>query len=293
MYGYINIDKYELKYKDFIVYKKLYCSVCNALKNHLGLKGCMLTSYDATLFIAIFDGLELTQTEQILSCPLNPFKKFYPRFDVSETAMTYTAFISLFYAYAKTKDNLLDEGKRKYRKRIEKINNNPKYHALLNINENLFRQLSKILDDYFELEKRQTSTFDELSNKMGELFGKAFQGYCTFSNVNIDSNDLFEIGFQIGKWIYLADAIDDLDLDITNRQFNPILHMKDYNELTEQELQDKVIFISNCLIQNLEYRLKQLHLLRNNEIIHNITCFGMSHSIERIIKKRKEKIHAK
>lgn len=287
MYGYIKTDKLELKYKQYINYRRLYCSVCNSLKDCLGLQACLLTSYDATFFLAFFDGLEYTQDEYTLKCPLNPMKRQISNFKISKNAMYYVAFISAFYYYAKTKDNIIDEGKRKYRRRLKKFDSNSKYLCLLNKDKALISVLNKKLDDYFVYESDPQKDFDNLSNKIGELFGEAFAGYSSFSLMHLDKTLLYDVGFNIGKWIYLADAFDDLHKDIKNKAFNPILFMVDYSTLSTDELNQKITFMSKCLTQKIYYSIKKMKLLRNNEIIENILLFGMQKSIDSIILNRK------
>lgn len=293
MFGYIRIDKYELKYKQFIEYKKMYCSLCNSLKDNLGVRGCMLTSYDATLFLTIFDSIEVERQEYKLSCPINPFKKVSKNIFISKTAMKYTAFLSAYYAYIKLNDDIKDEGKRKYKRQLKHLENNSKFKILYKIDDGLLNTLNKKVTEYYKMEKQKVSDFDDLSNKMGELFGEAFTGYLKFSNVVLDENVLYNIGFNIGKWIYIADAFDDLENDIKKQQFNPILFMTDYNLLNNEELSNKILFISKCLTQNVYYELSKLRILRNKEIIHNILIYGMNNSILKIANKNISKGVAK
>lgn len=288
LFGYIKIDKYELKYKQIIQYKNLYCSVCNTLKDNLGLKGCLLTSYDAALFLAIFDSVESHQITYKLSCPLNPFKMRTPSIKVSEKAMKYAAFISVYYAYIKLKDNIQDERKKKYKRKLCRLEKDKRFQALYHIDDGLLNMLNCKVDEYYTMEKQAIYNFDELSNKMGEIVGVAFKGYANFSEVLLDSNVLYNIGFNIGKWIYLVDAYDDLEDDLNKKQFNPMIFMIDFKTLSSEELGEKVLFMSKCLTQNIYSESKKLSMLRNREIIDNILIYGMNNSIIKITKKKNE-----
>ncbi len=287
MYGYIKIDKYELKYKQIASYKKMYCLVCNALKDEISKTSCILTSYDATLFLIFFDSLEFEQKEYRLSCPLNPFKRKNNNAFVSEKAMSYSAFLSVFYFYAKLKDNVLDENKWKNIHSFKKFQKSKKRDFLIDYNEPLFNLLNKKLDDYFFVEESDNASFDDLSNKMGELFGEAFKGYSEITNSQIDKSILYNIGYDFGRWIYLADAFDDLEKDVKNNAFNPIIKMEDYKAINLEYLSDKVLFMSKCITQNIYYEIKKLQVFRNLELIE-ILIYGMNNSILEIINKKRK-----
>lgn len=100
------------------------------------------------------------------------------------------------------------------------------------------------------MEKQAIYNFDELSNKMGEIVGVAFKGYANFSEMLLDSNVLYNIGFNIGKWIYLVDAYDDLEDDLNKKQFNPIIFMIDYKTLSSEELGEKVYNLTYSAIRH-------------------------------------------
>ena len=46
MFGYITVNKDELKIKDYRRYRAFYCGVCHSLGEHYGLSGRMTLTYD-------------------------------------------------------------------------------------------------------------------------------------------------------------------------------------------------------------------------------------------------------
>ena len=54
MFGYIIINKAEMKFKEFDVYQSFYCGICRDLKRKYGACGQLSLSYDMT-FLAILD----------------------------------------------------------------------------------------------------------------------------------------------------------------------------------------------------------------------------------------------
>lgn len=287
MFGYIKKDIYELKYKDIILYKNLYCSLCNGLKNNLGNVSRLLTSYDATFFLAIFDGLDNNKKDIAIRCPLNPFLKKI-KFSVSETAIDYVSLISVYYAITKMEDNWIDEKKIRYKFMKNHILKKRKVQYKLSQNQNLIDKLKKVLDEYYQMENNPKAyTFDKFSNKMGELFGIVFSEFVYVSNIEHSKDILYSLGFSVGKWIYIVDAFDDLKDDKKKNNFNPIFYMKDYDDNTcDDFICDKILFINSILTDKMLDDLSKLTIERNLMIIQNIIKFGMKNSILEIIKNR-------
>ena len=48
MFGYIAINKAEMKFKDYDVYQAYYCGLCRRLKECYGKRGQLTLSYDMT-----------------------------------------------------------------------------------------------------------------------------------------------------------------------------------------------------------------------------------------------------
>ena len=57
MFGYIAINKAEMKFKDYDVYQAYYCGLCRRLKECYGKRGQLTLSYDMTFLIVLLTGL--------------------------------------------------------------------------------------------------------------------------------------------------------------------------------------------------------------------------------------------
>ena len=51
MFGYIAINKAEMKFRDFDIYHAYYCGLCKDLKERYGRSGQITLSYDMTFLI--------------------------------------------------------------------------------------------------------------------------------------------------------------------------------------------------------------------------------------------------
>ena len=57
MFGYIIINKGDMKFKEFDIYHSYYCGLCRVLKEKYGLAGQLSLSYDMTFLIMILSSL--------------------------------------------------------------------------------------------------------------------------------------------------------------------------------------------------------------------------------------------
>ena len=77
MFGYVRVDKGELKVREYEAYCGLYCSLCRALSKRYGVLSRLLLSYDST-FLAMVrlskDGV--LPNFRSGRCSFNPAKRF-------------------------------------------------------------------------------------------------------------------------------------------------------------------------------------------------------------------------
>ena len=65
MFGYIAINKAEMKFKDYDVYQAYYCGLCRRLKECYGKRGQLTLSYDMTFLIVLLTGLYEPKTKPV------------------------------------------------------------------------------------------------------------------------------------------------------------------------------------------------------------------------------------
>ena len=111
MFGYIAINKAEMKFKDYDQYHSYYCGLCKCLKENYGRRGQMTLTYDMTFLIVLLTGLYEPETDvETVSCIAHPFEKHTTR---TNLYTDYAAAMNLIFSYYKCKDDWDDEHKRK------------------------------------------------------------------------------------------------------------------------------------------------------------------------------------
>ena len=94
------------------------------------------------------------------------------------------------------------------------------------------------------------------------------------------------IGYNLGKWIYIIDAFDDMERDIKSGSYNPLLRQYKYEN---QDIKDFKASIAEevkvGLLQALSQATGSLELLKldNKGIISNIAYEGLYGKTERVL----------
>ncbi|MGL4913574.1 MAG: DUF5685 family protein, partial [Romboutsia sp.] len=194
-------------------------------------------------------------------CVVSPFKK--KKKTINEIT-EYAASMNVLLSYYKLEDNLIDD------KGIKDILAYNIYKSKLKLAHEKYpdksNEIKKQLSILNKLEKEDCKSIDKVSNTFGELMGEIF----SYRNDEYES-DLRNIGFNIGKYIYILDAYEDLDKDYDKGRYNPF---KDYiNNKEELKVRvDKLLSISLGLLSS---SIRNLDLKVNRGIIENIVYSGV------------------
>ncbi|MCR3758823.1 hypothetical protein KYB31_07420 [Clostridium felsineum] len=274
MFGYVLPLKGELKIKDYEKFKSYYCGLCLSIKKNYGnLPRCVL-NYDMTFLAVLLDALEDKKCEFSLNrCIAHPTKKKYSVVD--NDALDYAAFFNICLVYFKLIDDVNDDKKlvsklksillKGYFKKFPKT-----FSTYTTYIKNSLAKLSK-------LEKSSTAlTLDEISHPFADLTAFIISSYA----YNKPYKDiLYNIGYNLGKWIYIIDAFDDLKEDLEKQKFNAInvamnLNNKPYEELIK-DISPKISFVLTMCGSNCLHNLNLLPLKTNQDILFNILQYGL------------------
>ena len=76
MFGYVIVNKPELKIKDFDVYRSFYCGLCQCLKKEFGQLSRFSLNYDMTFLAILLTALYEPPTEEKMKrCMIHPMQK--------------------------------------------------------------------------------------------------------------------------------------------------------------------------------------------------------------------------
>lgn len=262
MFGYVKINKMDLTFREYEHYRGYYCGLCKSLKDNHGEVSRLTLNYDITFLILVLTSIYRPKSKVIEEgCITNPFKK---KKKIISEVTEYAASMNVLLAYYKLEDNLNDE------KGIKDIIAYNVYKGKLKYAYNKYSHKAEFikaqLEELNRLEKEKNMNIDIVSNTFGNLMGEIF----VYKNDEFEQ-ELRNIGFNIGKYIYLLDAYEDLDKDYEKGRYNPFIEYIDKKE----ELKDRVDKLISISLGLLAQSIDNLNLRVNRNIIDNIVYSGV------------------
>ncbi|MBE5947259.1 MAG: hypothetical protein E7259_10050 [Lachnospiraceae bacterium] len=298
MFGYVVVNKPELKIKDFDRYQEYYCGLCHALKERHGVAAQMSLSYDATfatvLLTSLYEPITLAQKKRCLRHPAE--KRTY----LQNFFIDYVADMNLVLTYYKCLDDWVDEKKvtrLSYSKAIvngvKKIKS--KYPKKVKVIRGKLAELQN-------LEKQGVYDIDVLSRTFGDIMAEIFDispKECNVNGIYGDEwkQDLRKLGFLLGKYIYIIDAYDDVEKDIEKGSFNPFIDRFNNSKLimdakTSEEKQEFDVWVRDLLMliaTDLAGVYEKLPIIEDVAILRNIIYSGIWTKYFSICERRNKK----
>lgn len=275
MFGYIIANKAEMKFKEFDIYHAYYCGLCQKLREKYGVAGQISLSYDMTFLLMLLSGLyEPTTQEGSCKCVAHPFEKH----DIKTNIFTeYIADMNVLFTYYKCQDDWEDE--KKLTRLIYGRMLSGKSKHLTKKYEEKIRNISMLMYEFSQAEKEGNMDIDAMAG----LFGKVMAQIVVCKEDEWSEN-LYRLGFYLGKFIYLMDAYEDVEEDIRRGTYNPL--KKKYQE---PDFEEECRTILTMMMSECCKEFEQLPILENVEILRNILYSGVWSKYEIVSEKRKQK----
>ncbi len=115
------------------------------------------------------------------------------------------------------------------------------------------------------VESSNVMHIDKAARVFGEIMGELF-----IYKDDVWKDDLYKIGFYLGKFVYLLDAYEDIEKDIKSGAYNPFKEIYANSNFEEQVLKLLLLMIGECTDA-----FERLPLVDNVEILRNILYSGV------------------
>ncbi|MBR4622022.1 MAG: hypothetical protein IKO44_00650 [Ruminococcus sp.] len=282
MFGYVRPFRPYLRVCENEGYKSIYCGLCKSIGREFGLLPRFTLSYDLT-FLAIMDmsvnGIELKAKRQL--CIAHPLTK---RSCAGCSRSTdYSAYVSIMLVYHKLMDDISDGSlKQRLRARAALPFIRGHYHKAIKRYPQLAAKLEKAMKLQLSLEKQEDISIDRACEPTARMMQAVFAG---MTDDEQKSRILGRMGFFLGKYIYLADALDDLRDDVKAGRYNPLIKEKRTKPLTDAEFDEIAVntrFIVNMMLGQLASAYIKLDIKMYSGITDNIIYLGLPDVISRI-----------
>lgn len=297
MLGYVQGYKPEMKVREYEIYSGYYCGICKYIGHAYGQFPRFVLSYDAA-FLAILLASVSDETDDLKreQCIVHHIQK---RTVIRNKAVAFSGDVMLILAWYNLLDDAEDDGSAGakavtvlYKRLHKKLSR--KYPELCT-------EIEKHLDELHDLEKSRCNSIDRVAEPfsmiMKELFSQGIRflyGQDAEMPNAKDFDNLHEsfanIGYHMGKWIYLMDAADDLEDDIKSGSYNPLIYRFGYEPSEpaadfRRRIKDSLGFNLYHYLSVIGDLLGNLEIKKNKGIIDNILYFGLNRKTEWILNK--------
>lgn len=279
MFGYVKPYNPELRVRELEEYKAVYCGLCKQLGRSFGVFARFTLSYDFAFLAMLKTALdsEICPETERCACIAHPFCK---RIRVRENAaMQMAARAAMISVYYKLLDDRADEG--------------------------FFRRIGAALLPFAKRARRKALAFadgaaaDEAAAKMSAAQAQLETEKCPIPDAAAEPTANFlaavlkncaataeqaavleRFGYLLGRYVYLCDALDDLEDDRRRGRYNPFLYAGGEAAIAAKN----ALFLTTAELSD-DFDLLELH--RYEGILENIIRIGLRAEVIRIEKKLK------
>lgn len=227
MFGYVRPFKGEMLVKEYDAYKGVYCELCRALGRYYGPLMRMTLSYDCTFYALLaLNQRDAQMRAERRRCTCNPLKKctyVCPKNGdaYAESCFHKAAALSVIMTAYKFRDNIEDESAVKSlgarflytlsRRALKKASADFPFMA---------EAAQKMMDAQRAAEHAERVSLDACAAPTAEML----RTVCgELGETAAEKAVLEQLGYFLGRWVYIMDAADDLPDDLQGRGFNPFV----------------------------------------------------------------------
>jgi len=273
--GVMTIRKDEMKFREFDKYRGYYCGLCRAIGKRCGSACRLALSFEMTFLALLHTSLYEPETNAAMRrCALHPVKK---RLMLSNDAIDYCADLSALISYYDLRDGWEDE------RRVDKLAESALLKkAARRAGEGLPRQreaVEKYVSALHEIEKSDDQNLDAAANLTGEMLAELY-----VMREDVYARDLRELGYYLGKFIYLCDCFEDIERDIKKKSYNPLI-ARSTNETFDADCEQML----SDMMARAALAFERLPLIEDAEIMRNILYSGIWLRFEHALERRKAK----
>ncbi len=283
MYGYIVPDKTTLRASDFVLYRSFYCGICCHTGKTYGQLPRFTTNYDFAFLSALLH--DYSKSDIVIEehkCVLNPIKKKA----VLQTNPLLDRLVAanILLSYAKAEDGVIDGDGMKYRV-VRRVLKKP-FRRAKKISPELWEEIQNYTARQSETEKNAETSIDRAADPFAALLKKLPSLIlCEETDDNINS-----LCYNIGKFVYLADALDDITDDFKHKRYNPFLthygsrgyKFKDRAAFLSDNAEE-LTFVFQSICARASECFSSLRLTQSYTLLKNIVFDGMRKKTEELL----------
>lgn len=287
MFGYVRPYQAEMRMREYEEYKAVYCQLCKMLGKHFGVGARLTLSFDCTFYAMVSLALNNPAlTVRARRCVVNPAKKCKYIASADDTYHRAAA-LSILMTYHKFRDNIDDEkGIKRLLCRMGATLLSRKRKKAAEAFPDMDKAVENLMEMQRTVEGETQPSIDACAEPTAHLLA-------TLLTALVPEGDpqraaLWQLGYHLGRWVYLMDAADDLKSDIEAGRFNPFISKlglqvcnpkaadaQAYAGALRKDAEIACNEVLNASVANMIPAMNLLTFHQFGDIIENIVCKGL------------------
>lgn len=234
MFGYVRAVTPVLSPEDAQRYEAVYCGLCRTLGNRYGKTAQLILNYDFVFLAILLSQPEIEVTFPCCPCPIHPWKKKHCW--LGSPALTAAADATVILTWWKLQDAIRDGGVgERAKSHLAALGLRRHYKKAAAYRPNFDRTVQECLAQLHAMEQENLPSLD----RPADTFARILQAAATEDQLAARTHGIQQILYHTGRWIYLADAWDDLAEDRKKGTYNPLLaRFGDQAEQAKEDLRE-------------------------------------------------------
>lgn len=275
----------QLRVCELETYKAVYCGLCRQLGRNFGFPARFTLSFDGT-FLALL-AMAVAEPEPVIApgrCPFHPLEK--KALCRENDSLVFAADAVALTLHWKCEDDLADEG---FLHRTLAAGGQlltvGAYRTAAARRPTLDKALAEMTKNQAMLEAEGCPNPDAAAEPTAKVYSAVLS---TLSNEEDQRRVLARLGYLLGRYIYLADALDDLEKDREAGRYNPYLAASG-GSVELEELRERGRGSLFLTIGEAERAYRLLRVRRFGPILENILTLGLMSVAENLASRAGEK----
>ncbi len=282
MYGYVVPDPDKLRASDLVLYRSFYCGLCCQTGRLFGQLPRFTTNFDMAFFTALLH--DYSKSDIVIEehgCVLNPKKKAILQ---PNALLERIAAANVLLAYQKAVDGIEDGDGLKY-KIAKRVLSKP-YKTAVSICGDVNERITASYAAQRETEKNNVASVDRAADPFASLM-RDLPALVIGAQT---SDKMQSLCYNVGKFVYLADALDDVADDIKSKRYNPFsaAYATDGKKFTDRKsfIADNRAALGFCFDSTAARAAQSFYEMRfyqSRSLIENIVCDGLPRKAKELL----------
>ena len=218
MFGYVRPALGRLSEEDRESYQSAYCGLCHTMGRRHGFLTRFTLNYDFAFLAILISGGQGGGESRCLRCPVHPLRR--PRQCLQGVGMEAAADESVILTWYKLTDDVQDHAVLTgLPYRLLRLLFRRAYRRAARARPEFDRRVSEGMERLRQLEEEGSPQLDRVADTFAGILAAAADGQTRGEAARRAMEQLL---YHLGRWIYLADAWDDLDEDLRKGRYNPL-----------------------------------------------------------------------